>query len=133
MVLCSTHMPTHIYNVCPHRHMHATHACVHVHSYTSTHSGEEGSVHGLLKLFQLCKFSKKPHNAASFQFLGDSLFRVFQSDIITVPALNNGKKDCASRKSTEKMHKGMDHQDAAAIFKPVVLRPMACLTQPFSI
>lgn len=131
MFLCPTHMHTHVYSTCPHRH-HIT--CVHIHSHTSTHSGEEESVHGLLKLFQLCKFSEEPHNAVNSQFLGDTLFRVFQSDIIAVPASSNGRKDCASRKSTEKCTEAWTApcQDAAAIFKPVVHRPRACLMQTFS-
>lgn len=112
---------THIRSTCPHRHKHATHTCVHMHSHTSTHSGEEGSVHSLLKSFQTFKFSQEPHSAVSSHLHGDSPFRTFQSDIV-VTALNNGRKDRASRNSREKCAKAWTAacQDATAVFKPVV-------------
>lgn len=122
VVLCPTGMHTHIHSTCPHRHMHATHTCVHMHSHTSTHSGKEGSVHSLLNLFQPFKFSQEPHSAVNSHLRGDGPFRTFQSDIVAVTALNNGRKECASRNSREKCPKAWTAacQDAAAIFKPVV-------------
>lgn len=119
VVLCPTCMHTHIHSTCPQRHMHATHACVHMHSHI--HTQQRGrSVHGLLKLFQPCKFSQEPHSAVNSHFHGDSPFRIFQSDIVAVTALNNGRKDCASRNCKQKQAQTAACQGAATIFKPMV-------------
>lgn len=102
---------------------HACHTCMCTHAFTHIHTQWGGrSVHGLLKLFQPCKFSQEPHSAVNSHFHGDSPFRIFQSDIVAVTALNNGRKDCASRNSREKCTKAQTAacQGAATIFKPMV-------------
>lgn len=84
-----------------------------------------------VEVISSCEFSQEPPIPSIF----NSLEIVFLSDVIAVPALSNGRKDCASEKSTEKCTKAWTaaYQDTAAIFNPVVHRPRTCLTETFPI
>lgn len=125
-----------IHSTCPHRHKHATHTCVHMHSHTSTHSGEEGSVHSLLKLFQPFKFSQEPHSAVNSHFRGDSRpFRTFQSDIVAVTAWTMAGKIVQVETLGENAQR--HRLQAVRMLQPFsslwsTCRPRACLMQTFS-
>lgn len=135
VVLCPTwaHTP---YIVHVHTGTSMPHIHVYTHSHTSTHSGEEGSVHSLLKLFQPFKFSQEPHSAVNSHFRGDSRpFRTFQSDLVAVTAWTMAGKIVQVETLGENAQR--HRLQAVRMLQPFsslwsTCRPRACLMQTFS-